>query len=80
MRNHINLIDGLNFRACMNCGHLWASVDPIELKSMVEKIGRKESEVTVSERWEKFSSCKKTLIAIFVIGSAIATAIIVAKH
>jgi hypothetical protein len=41
----IKLLKGEEFEACLDCGHVWNSVDPEKLKALLEKRGVPEGEV-----------------------------------
>jgi hypothetical protein len=39
MMPRVRLLDSSQFRACADCGLVWSSVDPSELKDFVQKHG-----------------------------------------
>ena len=37
LRRSVNLNEGQLLRACESCGHVWSSLDPVELRELVRR-------------------------------------------
>lgn len=39
LKKAVSLINGQSFSACLECGHVWNKLDPVELRALLEKNG-----------------------------------------
>jgi hypothetical protein len=56
------------FSACLDCGHLWASVDAVQLRKMIAWYGFDSALPTIFDAWRALSFIKKSLILVMILG------------